>query len=315
MQFSEDHRTWRAIPEWVRFLVRLGFGWPNIGPTTRRLALISMPCDSAAAGLVALGAMRRRLELDGANDLGSHFQRIESLALRAGSDTFLRWRNEPRRRYVLDGKDDEGMVWAKRVSSTRLTRRTINRRTAVEWAIDGEAPVSGARLLYGQHYAELVEGAGLSVANLALSDSAICLAGRVTGEINTQEVLARVRFETKGSVANLAQLLTLHACSPGTVSRVSFFNARTGQMDRATISRLVVADGDTSFLKVIDESDFEQSDIIGVFQRVVERDRLEELGSKLASLDQWYAFDTESIGCLPPSPRGIAVSILRQRRG
>jgi len=86
-------------------------------------------------------------------------------------------------------------------------------------------------------------------------------------------------------------------------------------MDRATPSRLVVADGNASFLKVIDRSNFEQSDIIAVFQRVIERDKLEELGSKLASLDQWYALDTESMGCLPPSPRGIAVSILRRRRG
>ena len=39
-----------------------------------------MPCESAAAGLVALGAMRRRLAVDDANDSLAHFQRIERLA-------------------------------------------------------------------------------------------------------------------------------------------------------------------------------------------------------------------------------------------
>jgi len=276
-----------------------------------------MPCDSAAVGLVALGAMRRRLELDGADDLGSHFQRIESLALKGDSDTLLRWRDQAGR-YVLDGKDDDGMVWAKLVSSTRRIRRTITRDTAADWRFDGEPPVralAGDHLRHGQHYVELVEGAGVAIGNLGLSDSAICLAGRVTGEVSTYEVLARVRFETKGCVADLAQLLTLHGCSPGSVSRVSFFNARTGQMDRVTPARLVVADGDASFLKVIDRPEFEQSDIIGVCHRIVDRDRLEQLGSRLAGLDQWYASDAESMGRLPALPRGITVSMLRQRRG
>jgi len=316
MKFSEHQGPWRPIPEWARFLVQLGFTWSSIGPPTRRLGLISMPCDSAAAGLVALGAMRRRLELAGAADLGSHFQRIEDLALKGGSKTVLRRRNGPGR-YVLERKED-GMVWAKLKSGARGARITITRINAAEWYFEGEAPVRALAndpIRYGKHYGELVEGADIEVTNLALSDSAICLAGRVTGEVSTYESLARIRFETNGCVATLAQLLTLHGCSPGSVSRVSFYNARTGQMDRVTPARVVVADGDASLLKTIDRSEFEQSDIIGVFHRVVDRDRLGELGSRLAMLDQWYASDAEGMRRLPSSPRGIAVSILRRRGG
>ena len=48
-----------------------------------------MPCESAAAGLVVLGAMRRRLSIEGANDSDSHFQRIEQLAQQNGVETFF----------------------------------------------------------------------------------------------------------------------------------------------------------------------------------------------------------------------------------
>jgi hypothetical protein len=82
MQFSEANGAWQVIPRWADFLIRLGFEWPEGESETRRIGLISMPCDSAAAGLIALGAMRRRLELDDANDLTAHFQRIRALALR-----------------------------------------------------------------------------------------------------------------------------------------------------------------------------------------------------------------------------------------
>ena len=49
---------------------------------------------------------------------------------------------------------------------------------------------------------------------------------------------------------------------------------------------LVIADGDASFLKVLARTEFQHSDIIGVFHRTIDRDRLELLGNRMIGLRQ-----------------------------
>jgi hypothetical protein len=148
--------------------------------------------------------------------------------------------------------------------------------------------VRGAGLPYRRFYEDLIEGAAAPLEpNLARSDSAICLASRVAGESVSRAAFSAIRFECQNSMANLAGLLTVHRWSPETVSRVTFFNSRTQQLDRdAGFTSLVVADGDTAFLRAVDAPEFRQSDIVGVVHRAVERDRLESIGTKLASLSQ-----------------------------
>src|SRR5690242_18195480 len=74
--FSEANQDWRPIPSWVRLLINLGYKWPYRAAGTRRIALISMPGDSAGAPLIALGALIRDLGNPEANDLGAHFDSL-----------------------------------------------------------------------------------------------------------------------------------------------------------------------------------------------------------------------------------------------
>lgn len=60
MLFPEQDSEWRTVQPWMDFLNQFGYGWRLETTGPRRILLISMPCDSAAAGLVALGAMVRR---------------------------------------------------------------------------------------------------------------------------------------------------------------------------------------------------------------------------------------------------------------
>jgi hypothetical protein len=194
---------------------------------------------------------------------------------------------------------------------------SITLRSAIDWRFDGEARVqviSGDKALYERHYSELVQqGGDIKSLNLMRSDSGICLASRVAGENSTRTALAAIRYKANGYVADLSELLTVHAWSPGMISRVSFFNCRTGKLDRSTRPpRLVVADGDASFLKVAAREEFEQSDIIGVMHRTVERDRLEAVGEKLANLSQWYERDAQLLYSLPRPPHGIGTSIFKR---
>ena len=78
---------------------------------------------------------------------------------------------------------------------------------------------------------------------------------------------------------------------------------------------MVVADGDTAFLRAIEAPEFRDSDVVGVIHRTVERDRLESIGTKLAELSQqWYAPDAETLEHISPTPTGITVSALKRRQ-
>ncbi|HWX55538.1 MAG TPA: hypothetical protein VN176_13185 [Verrucomicrobiae bacterium] len=313
MQFSEANGPWRAIPGWVDFLIKSGSAWGDTIPNGRRIGLISMPCESAAAGLVALGAMRHRLAIDGANDSLSHFRRIEQLATRRDVETFLR-HDSYRGRFRLESKDQSGLLWVR----TETVRMAILPSNVHGWTLDGEAPVQasqGAELPHRDFYEELMHDAGKPIlSNFGHSDSGTCLAGRVAGESVSKSLFAGVRFQCRDYVADLSCLLTIQDWSPGTISRVAFFNARTGRLDRNTgLTRLVVADGHSAFLKVIEAAEFRNSNVVGVIHRAVDRDKLEAIGVKIENLAQWYAADNDMQERIQPAPTGITTLALRRR--
>jgi hypothetical protein len=316
MEFAEADTTWRAIPSWASFLIAFGFRWLEHEHSSRRIALISMPSDSAAAGLIALGAMRKCLELDDANDVGSHFQRIVQLAQGGDASVRLRYRSY-RDQYALEPLDGDGFPWARNIQRPG-NRVRINRSSALDWRFHGEAPVvtaNGHQLPNAQFYQTLIrEGGAIKSSNLNQSDSGICLAGRSIGEMGTRRCLAEVRFRQDGCETDLSKLLTVQHWMPGTISRVMFFNARTDEFDRGSgRPHLVIADGEGSFLKVVSRQEFEQCDVVGVIHRTMEREKLEEIGIKLANLRQWYDTDSDAIKRLPPTPVGITISTLKRR--
>ena len=322
VQFSESNEPWQAVPRWADFLISFGFNWGDTELNTRRISLISMPCESAAAGLVALGAMRRRFAVNGANDSISHYQRIEQLVAKHGEEIFLR-HNNYKGRFLVETKDQKGVIWVRseaadntRLSNrNKLTRTIILSANACDWRFDGEAPVQaaqGAELPHRVLYENLVATSATIGSNFSHSDYCICLAGRVAGESVSKNVFAGIRFRNHDDVADLSQLLTIHDWVPRTISRMSFFNTRTAQLDRNTgLTRLVVADGDAAFLRVIDAPEFQSSDVVGVIHRAVERERLEAVGVKISELAQWYAPDNHNY--IPPAPAGITTSTLTRR--
>lgn len=316
MKFSEAHDPWRSVPEWASFLIEFGFAWLSATLDARRIALVSMPSDSAAAGLIALGAMRKCLELDDASDVGSHYQRLLDIARARPKGVYLRHGNKTDR-FVFDGFDENGNPIVKNVTVKWSQRITITRSMAMNWRISGEAPVTvlnGQQVPNSQFYTQLVRNGGeIKPPNLSQSHSQICLAGRGIGEARTRDFMMNIRFANDGCEADLSQLLTVQGWMPGTVSRVMFYNARTEEFDRRHGKpQVVIADGDTSFLRVVDGKDFDHSDVVGVIHRTMERDRLEAIGTKLENLRQWY--DYSGLDGLPQAPRGIGICVLKRRQ-
>src|SRR5207244_1579023 len=123
------------IPNWVESLLWFGFRWQRDPPHRRRFALVSMPCPSAGAGVVALGALIRRFCMVGANDVEAHFKRLEQLALSSDANTLLR-RGRKRTRFFVERQDQYGLVWVREANSTSGLRITVSPRTAHEWWFD-----------------------------------------------------------------------------------------------------------------------------------------------------------------------------------
>jgi len=325
MEFSEAENPeaenhWRAIPEWASFLIEFGYAWLGQPRDSRRIAVISMPSDSAAAGLVTLGAMRRCLELDDANDTSSHYEKLLALARERPDGVTLRHNKRPGM-FAFDGFDRDGL-WVKQLKSKSGFRTNISKSSAADpssalnWRIDGEPPVVlvfGQQVPHAQLYTHLVtRGGEIRSSNLSESYSQVCLAGRGTGEVPTREGMEAIRFREDGVEADLSQLLTVQSWMPGTISRVMFYNSRTEAFDRQSgRPQVVISDGDTSFLKVMDGAVFQESDVVGVVHRTMERDRLEAVGTKLENLRQWY--DHSVPEGLPQTPRGIGICVLKRR--
>jgi len=316
MEFSEADNAWRTVPEWVTFLIELGYRWMATHDASRRLALISLPTDSAAAGLLTLGLMRKCMELDDANDVGAHHQRLVELARTRPTDVVLRHLKRPGR-FVFDGFNANGDPMVRKLKDRNRQRVNIHRSTAMNWRLDDEAPVAiieGQQVPNAQFYKQLIaEGGEIRAANLSESHSNVCLAGRATGEAPTKCWMTDIRFRDNGYEVDLSQLLTVQNWTPGTISRVRFYNARTETFDRESgTPQVVVADGDKSFLKILSTKEFEDCDVIGVMHRTMEREKLEAVGTKLASLRQWYRPDDSLLASLSDIPRGITTSVLRR---
>ncbi|MGC3975907.1 MAG: hypothetical protein QM771_16220 [Nitrospira sp.] len=337
MLFSEANEEWQAVPPWVLFLIRLGFQWPSDGLKHRRIALVSMPCDSAAAGLIALGALIRDLGNPNANDVDGHYdallryahqylERCRDCNMRcrpelkgcgyAGETTGL-VRNRERKLYkivkISQRKDREAAIVCLRQSITRW----IFRHSATDWHIDGEPPSqlcsNDQKALPIETYNRIIAEAQIIRDNLRRSFSGLCIAGRVAGKPASREAYASIRFLSERCEYGLSDLLTVHEWLPSNmVSRLTYFNALTGTLDRrSSAPNFVVADGSQCFLKVL--TDFQRSDVIGVIQRTMTRKQLEDVGNRIVGLRQWYVEDTELLGELRDVPRGISVLILSKR--
>lgn len=316
VQFSEAGQRAPVLPEWCRFFLDLGWTWGSDRIGSRRIGLVTTPCDSAAAGLVGLGAVCCRLRVPGANDLERHFNRLVQLACQPGAELILR-RQGRTGRFVVDGQYDAGMIWVRELESRRSTRLTVNLGSAGDWRVDGEAPVaiaSGSAIGSETFYNALFPDRPPVVpSNLRYSDSSICLAGVNAGQERARRKFSDIRFAASNAECDLAHLLTVQQWRPESASRITYFNTLTGELDRHTrYPQLVIADGSAAFLKALAEENFSTADILGIVHRTADRDALESVGNRLSELLQWY--EPFAAQTMPGRvPAGISAFVIQKR--
>ena len=342
--FSENNTRWQEIPNWVEFLIQTGYCWPNSAPEERKIALISMPCDSAAAGLISLGVLIRDLGDPRANNIDGHYDYLLRYARQylhncrncvlSKCDTDLKKcghmsratgrlksRKHPRMEYKISEKTDfkNGQLVfhysdRRKVNGIQYPGASI----AVNWYIEGELPVeidNDKGSLDGDTYSSFIKGANIISENLKRTWYGVCLAGRVTGKEATKKVFASIRFKNGKYEYGLEKLLTVNGWgSFKSMSRMAYFNSRTDNFEtHISAPRVVIADGDKSFLRAIARKEFQRSDVIGVIHRVLDRADLEAVGNQVNTLRQWYNDDHEAIKLINHVPAGINMVILRRR--
>jgi hypothetical protein len=312
VMFSEGDGHWSAVPSWAGWFLRFGYFW-SVESGKRRICVLSTPCDSPAAGLIALGLMRRRLEEPDARDLALHLSRLRDLYVRARERTILRRVNN-RKRFCFSKADADGTLWAHIVGDTSQRFRIVE-EFAFDWHVDGEPPVQitrGAPMTPTPILHSLFYYAGpVLPENLARTDSAICLAGRAAGESQTQEALFAVQFQQDGETSSLGSLLTIHGWHDGRVSRMAFYNTRTRELDRAGRLPLVVcADGVASCARVLADTHFAGSDLIAAVPRTSDPEQIEAVAQQLASLSQWYTPEDSTIPGVGDAPSSVTVVTL-----
>lgn len=338
MRFAEADGPLMEIPAWASWLIRFGYTWSHTRDGRRRIALLSLPCDSGAAGLVALGAMCQRLTIVGANDLAEHKRRVwKHVVSRRASPLLKHIRGNDH--YWGLGPDREpgwaliGRVHADQESGSPIpsnpdrwpAERIGLREDSAELAnyyFKGEAPVKmetlgGVDSLRDHFMSVLIDGERIVEANLRCSDSGACLAGRSAGKEASQKVMKRISFVVDGGARRtLNELLSVQGWGEATrISRMNFFNPRMGDFDRQALSTsTVVADGHGSFREVLGRKDgpeFATADIIAVIDRVLEREQLEAVSRGLTDLNQWY--EDVDLPCATTPPPGMACRVIRTR--
>jgi len=286
--------------------------------------LISMPCDSAGSGLIALGAIRKYLEDSGANDIEFHRKRIRDEEKKKLKDRrILLYTNCSKYKFRYHSNDDDGRDQIEQI--LRASKKSqqnpfiINDVDLKAVYFEGEPCLmidNGNELPYGDIYRNLLDKCGeVYDSNLKTTYSGVCLAGRTMGENTTRDILSRIRLHSGSEPVQLDILLSVHDWSCEKISRLLFFNSRTKKIDRQSAPlRLVVADGDAAFLKVYDNIDlFGECDIIAVIDRTLERDRLDKIVETINKLAQWYLPENVLPENIPPIPKGISLAIWKKR--
>ena len=315
--FSESGGPSEPLPRWAADFIELGFRLP-IAAVPRRIIFVSTPCESAAAGLITLGAMLKRLEQENADDLSAHYVRLQALTPETARGVILRHRIRTKRRFEVV-RNESGRIQFQECGRRDPERYTLLEPHASNWYFDGEPPVEGYRGVELPHVrlyeALMPPGHHLFRKNLQRTDSHVVLAGRSGGRTLTEQILSAIRLRS-GDEANLSELLAIHGWQPRNVSRVRYFNPRTGTgepFDRpGPPAGIVVADGPGTFLTVVDHPEIQNSSVLAVIPRTADPDQLDAVATRVESLGQWYDADPETGTDLPSLPAGVEIATLRR---
>ena len=342
MQYFEVDTLYDAAPAWVAAVLGLGYRWRLGNSKARRIGLLSMPCESEAAGLIALGALRSDLERTTANHVDTHFDHLlrtccERIAARmrgedSSEDAAWDVRNavdDTLWCYVAYDGDLDAIVLerakhrpvvklkGKRVPNPHgACTRYIMRSNVIDWQLRDcplpQLPQDGKALELSA-YSDLPGCIGpIQDVNMRRSYDGLVLVGQGAARDSTyMQKFYAAGFASAGSQRPLADLLTLHHSERNYIRRLRFLNERVHRDEASHAAWLVVADGITATLCA--EKLFPTSDIIGVCNRDASVEVILQLKDWLNGIIRYYT-DTDPSHCLSGEMQaGMLLRVLQRR--
>lgn len=340
MRYFEGDVLHEATPTWVEAALSLGYRWRQSCNDTRRIGLLSMPCGSEVAGLVALGALRSDLERATANHVDTHFDlllrrcRERMAALRRGDSTGLPswdvrnvventcWRfasdNESPDEIVIEDSTHQRLI--KR--GGKLTpnpngpcRRYIRRESALGWQLHNlplpQISPGGSALELSIYSALPGCNGPILEDNLCRSYDGLVLVGQGAARDTTyMQKFYAAGFASDNCQVPLGELLTLHSKERKYIQRLVFFNERAPD-NSGHEAWLVVADGLPALLSA--ERLFPASDIIGVCNRDAAIEATDQLRDRMNEIIRYYT-DIYTGNCLSSVlPEGMLLRVLQRK--
>ncbi|AZD79035.1 hypothetical protein [Pseudomonas chlororaphis] len=343
MQYFDVQTIHDTVPKWVAAALGLGYRWRQSGISARRIGLLSMPLESEAAGLIALGALRRDLERTTANHVDTYFdfllqacgKRMALNMLREDSSgDFLwdvrnavddtRWRfvayDDDLTAIVLEDATHRSVIKCKGKSIPNpngACRCYIMRDNAIDWQLR-DCPLPQISLdgktLDPSAYIDLPGCVGsILEANLCRSYDGLVLVGQgAARESAYMQKFYAAGFRRVDHLLPLGDLLTLHHNEQKYIRRLRFFNERALQSETIPPACLIVADGISALLCA--DKQFPDSDIIGVCNRDAPVEAILQLKGWLNNIARYY-IDADTSYCLVgEAPAGMLLRVLQRRQ-
>ncbi|RLA46243.1 MAG: hypothetical protein DRR42_18595 [Gammaproteobacteria bacterium] len=328
--YTENGQQYEELPKWVLSMILQGYTWERERtPWKRRIGLVSMPCKSVAAPLVALGALIRDLEREKADNINGHFN-----ALCRTRDSYLE-NATITNGIVIDSRGnkcefyggDENEITVINANYKKSVRRKgrvipnpngpcksfITSDNARQWRLQGASAIEinqAGNALNRKGY-QFIHGCGSSILseNLQRSYTGLLLVGDGEGKDTAymKEIYA-IGFQIEKYKVSLGDLLTLHPPING-VTRIAFSNKQ--KIDhRRNEHYLVIADGASAFTRCLPQ--FRNSDVLGVYSRDEPIENLMNITSMLGELGRYYT-DQKDRTSMKPLPQSIATWFLEGR--
>lgn len=343
-EFREQNKRLPHVPEWAQALIDFGYYFRAKKDGKKRIAIVTMPCDSPAAGLIALGALVQDLSDPQATDVQGHYDSLLNYAKQylnacktcelrqcdprakgcgyiQKSTGVLRSRNSPTRRFYISDQTsfEKGQL---AVAYYSKSASPMVQKPGKEVALDFYPEGGVASVIHDPNerlpasvYEQIFPGVSIKDANLSQSYSGLCLAGRSSGERATRCMLSNFSFVLKQGEFSINDVLTISpSASARRASRMTFFNARSRDFDRFVYSpSFVVSDGCDSLQRVRSNPAFQEAHIVAVVSRLVDREKKKDLAQTVASLEQWYQEDEKEHEKIATKPAGIGMLVLEKR--
>lgn len=334
MQYFESNELCDEIPQWVAAGLSIGYRWEQ--GESRRIALLSMPCDSEIAGFLALGALRKDLERSTANYLDTHFDLLVKKCLKFDSSQKSNLNSDWDIRHVdgtywhfveYDPNSDAIIVKnakhrelvkrkGKRIHNPHgICNRYLMRSSALEWQLRGfpmpQSKKSAKSLNYFDYQNIPFTNGDILKENLSCSYEGLVLVG--SGAARDSQYMQKfysTGFYIDERRLSIGDLLTLHQESQN-ITRLRFHNERKEAVDELYPASLVIADGISAFLNASEW--FSDCDIIGVCSRDSTSEAIMQLKDFINDKARYYKDIDTSQHLLDKAPDGMLLRIMQRR--